>query len=170
MQKTCRSSSVFPEKLGKVNKRSLHFRVSKGISDFISIRTISNGTSQCSFNESGGNCHSGPGNSGNVEERCNKISPIQHKKSVSKFNIYSPKKGLRAHSSNKHIPYIHFRMEGLFLLKEILLKGDMCKIDLKDAYFSVPLNPKPQKFVSFKWKDLIYQFLCLYFGLGPAPR
>ena len=27
-----------------------------------------------------------------------------------------------------------------------------------------------QKFVSFKWKDLIYQFLCLWFGLAPAPR
>ena len=37
---------------------------------------------------------------------------------------------------DKHIPYIHFKMEGLFLLKE-MLKGDyMCKIDLKDAYFS----------------------------------
>ena len=62
-------------------------------------------------------------------------------------------------------------MEDLFLLKEMLLKGDyMCKIDLKDAYFSVPLNPKSRKFVSFKWKDLTYQFLCLCFGLGPAPR
>ena len=40
-----RSSSVFPEKLGKVSKRSLHFRVGKGISDSISIRTISSGTS-----------------------------------------------------------------------------------------------------------------------------
>ena len=72
---------------------------------------------------------------------------------------------------HKYIPYIHFKMEGLFLLNEILLKGDyMCKIDLEDAYFSVPLNPKSQKFVSFKWKDLIYHFLCLCFGLGPAPR
>ena len=46
----------------------------------------------------------------------------------------------------------------------------MCKIDLKDAYFSVPINPKSQKCVGFKWKDLIYQFLCLCFDLGPAPR
>ena len=72
---------------------------------------------------------------------------------------------------NKHIPYIHFKMECLFLLKEILLKGDyMCKIDQKDAYFSVPLNPKSQKYVSFKRKDLTYQFLCLCFGVEPAPR
>ena len=72
--------SVFPEKLGKVNKQTPHLRVSKGISDSISIRTISNGTSQLKFNESGGNCHSVPGNLGNAEERCNKISPTQHKK------------------------------------------------------------------------------------------
>ena len=46
---------------------------------------------------------------------------------------------------NKHIPYIHFKMEDLFLLKETLLRGDyICKANLKDAYFSVPLNPKSQ--------------------------
>ena len=94
-----RSSSVFPEKLGKVNKRSLHFRASKEISDSISIRTISNSTSQLNFNESGQNC--GLGTSGNVKERCNKISPTQHKKSVSKFKIYSPKKGLRVSPCDK---------------------------------------------------------------------
>ena len=61
---------------------------------------------------------------------------------------------------NKLIPHIHFKQ------KEILLKGDcMCKININDTYFSVPLNPK-----SFKCKDLIYQFLCFRFGLGPAPR
>ena len=75
-----RSLSVFPEKLGKVKKQPPHFRVSKGISDSISIRTISNGTSQLKFNESGGNCHSVPGNLENAEEGCNKISPTQHKK------------------------------------------------------------------------------------------
>ena len=46
----------------------------------------------------------------------------------------------------------------------------MGKIDLKDAYFSVPLNPKSPKFVSFKWKDLMHQFLCLCFDLGPATQ
>ena len=61
-------------------------------------------------------------------------------------------------------------MKGLFLLKETLQEGDyMCKIDLKDAYFSVPVNFKSQKFLSLKWKNLFYQFLCLCFGLGPAP-
>ena len=72
---------------------------------------------------------------------------------------------------NHYIPYSHFKMEELFLLKQTLQEGDnMCKIDHKNAYFSVPLNQKSQKFVSFKWKDLFYQFLCLCFSLGPVPR
>ena len=93
-------SSAFPEKLGKVNKWSLHFGVSKELSDSISIRTISNGTCQLNFNESGGNCNSGLGRSGNFEEMCNKISSTQHKKSVSKFNMYSAKKGLQTSPCN----------------------------------------------------------------------
>ena len=44
---------------------------------------------------------------------------------------------------NKYIPYEHLRMEGVFLLKEFLKKGDrMCKTDLSHAYFSEPLHPE----------------------------
>ena len=72
---------------------------------------------------------------------------------------------------NNYILYSHFKMEELFALKETLQEEDyMWNIDLKDAYFSVPLNLKSQKFLSFKWKDLFYQFFYLCFGLGPAPR
>ena len=52
---------------------------------------------------------------------------------------------------NQFIPYEHFKMKGLFLVKEMLKPGDwMCTLDLKVAYFSVPLD------------------LC--FGHSPAPR
>ena len=62
-------------------------------------------------------------------------------------------------------------MEGLKDLKNILNKGDLlCKIDLRDAYYSVPLSTKSRKLVRFKWKGNLYEFLCLAFGLGPAPR
>ena len=72
---------------------------------------------------------------------------------------------------NTYIPYNHFKMESISLLKELLRKEDfMCKIDLKDAYLSVPLHQQSQKFVSFKWGEKLYQFLVLCFGLGPAPR
>ena len=46
----------------------------------------------------------------------------------------------------------------------------MCKMDLKDAYFSVPLHPGSRKYVRFRWKGALYEFLCLAFGLGPSPR
>ena len=71
---------------------------------------------------------------------------------------------------NRNFPYRHFKMEGLFLLKEMLLPGDkMCKIDLKDAYFAIPLSVKSRKYVRFQWKGLLYEFCCLCFGLSPAP-
>ena len=71
---------------------------------------------------------------------------------------------------NQFIPYSHFKMEGLKKLKDLLRQNDlMVKIDLKDAYFSIPLHPETQ-YVMFQWKGNLYQFLCLCFGLGPAPR
>ena len=37
---------------------------------------------------------------------------------------------------NQNIPYVHFRLEGLSLLKELLQKGDfLWKLDLQDAFF-----------------------------------
>ena len=62
-------------------------------------------------------------------------------------------------------------MEGLHCLKYLLEENDfLCKIDLKDAYFSVPLCMSSRKFVRFAWSGNLYEFLCLCFGLGPAPR
>ena len=72
---------------------------------------------------------------------------------------------------NQFVPFEHFKMEGLHCLKYMLRKGDfMCKLDLKDAYFCLPLHQQSQKYVRFLWEGSLYQFLCLCFGLGPAPR
>ena len=58
---------------------------------------------------------------------------------------------------NQNIPFAHLKMEGFFLLKELLREYDyVCKLGLKDACFSVPLNPESQKFISFTWNGKIY--------------
>ena len=72
---------------------------------------------------------------------------------------------------NQFIPHLHFKMEGLKQLKDLLRQNDLIlKMNLEDAYFSIPLHPEKQKHVRFQWKANLYQFLYLCFGLGPAPR
>ena len=69
---------------------------------------------------------------------------------------------------NRNIQYQHFKMEGLFLLKEMLLPRDkMYKIDLKDVYFAIPLSVKSRKEVRFQWKGLLYELYWICFRLSP---
>ena len=71
---------------------------------------------------------------------------------------------------NSFIPYQHFKMEGLHLMKDLLQEGDyMCKIDLHDTYFTIPINQKYRKYLRLIWERTLYEFLCLCFGLGSAP-
>ena len=64
-----------------------------------------------------------------------------------------------------------FKMEDLLRFKKVLLKGNyMHKLDLQDAYFLVPLNKKSRKYVRSLWSNNLYEFMCLCFGLGSAPR
>lgn len=50
-------------------------------------------------------------------------------------------------------------------------KGDfMVKLDLKDAYFTVLVWKGHQKFLRFIWKETLWEFACLPFGLASAPR
>ena len=71
---------------------------------------------------------------------------------------------------NSFIPYQHFKMEGMHLIKDLLQEHDfLIKIDLKDAYFGIPLDKSSIKYIRFQWEGNLYEFLCLCFGLGPAP-
>ncbi|KAI9554908.1 reverse transcriptase [Daphnia sinensis] len=59
---------------------------------------------------------------------------------------------------NRHIQYVHFKMENLETVGFLLRQGDeMVKLDLEDAYLTIP-------------RDRIFEFSCLAFGLAPAPR
>jgi hypothetical protein len=72
---------------------------------------------------------------------------------------------------NSFIRYKHFKMEGLDCVRYLLQRGDwMVKLDLQDAYFLVGLFPDHRKYVRFFWKNSIYEYSCLLFGLCSAPR
>ena len=61
-------------------------------------------------------------------------------------------------------------MERMHLIKDLLQEQDsLMKIDLKDAYFGIPLDKSSRKYIRFQWEGNLYEFLCLCFGLGPAP-
>ena len=72
---------------------------------------------------------------------------------------------------NQFIKYEHFKMEGIHMLRDLLKPNDfMAKIDLKDAYFTVPIWKGHQKFLRFLWKGTQWEFACLPFEIGSAPR
>ena len=67
---------------------------------------------------------------------------------------------------NNFIENKHFQLENLSSIKTLLNPGDwMTKLDLRDAYLTVAIDPQSQKFLRFIWKDKIYQFQALPFGL-----
>lgn len=45
----------------------------------------------------------------------------------------------------------------------------MTSLDLKDAYFSLPIDKRFRKYLRFHWRNKVYQFQCLCFGLSSAP-
>ena len=61
-------------------------------------------------------------------------------------------------------------MEGIHLIKDLLQEHSfLIKIDLKDAYFGIALEKSSKKYIRFQWGGNLYEFLCLCFGLSPAP-
>ena len=94
---------------------------------------------------------------------CNQLIPC-------KKEGWKPKTNDKFEATHTYVPYCHLKMEGLQNLKYMLQKGDyMCKLDSKDAYFSVHLEKNSRQFVRFLWSENLYKFLCLCFGLRPAP-
>ncbi|KAJ8913473.1 hypothetical protein NQ315_013853 [Exocentrus adspersus] len=45
----------------------------------------------------------------------------------------------------------------------------MCTIDLKNAYYLIPVKPSHRKYLRFVYKDKLYEYNCLPFGLSCAP-
>lgn len=72
---------------------------------------------------------------------------------------------------NKFIVQKHFKMESLQNAIHLIKEGDfMVTIDMKDAYFAIPIHTPHRKFLRFIWKNQVFQFAALPFGLSSAPR
>ena len=57
-------------------------------------------------------------------------------------------------SLNKYLRIVHFKMESIASLKDILQRGDyMGRLDLKDAYLSVLIVVNCWKYLRFRWEE-----------------
>ena len=79
--------------------------------------------------------------------------------------------GLMSHSSlNKFLVIPKFKMENSESICASLKKGEwVTSIDLTDAYLHVTIHTQYQKYLSFYFKEVTYQFTSLPFGLAMTP-
>ena len=65
---------------------------------------------------------------------------------------------------------VPFCMETAASLCNAMHPGDWAtSIDLRDAYFHLLIHPCDRKWLRFVWRDKVFQFHALLFGLAPAP-
>ncbi|KAL8583503.1 hypothetical protein ACOMHN_056313 [Nucella lapillus] len=70
---------------------------------------------------------------------------------------------------NKFLRDLRFRMETPSSIRDSMHPGDWgISIDLKDAYFHLLIHPRDRKYLRFVWRNRIFQFRALPFGLAPA--
>ena len=73
-------------------------------------------------------------------------------------------------SLNGFLAKKRFRMETPRSFRESLSPGDwVTSLDLTDAYFHVLVHPQDRKWLRFRWKDQVFQFRALPFGLSLSP-
>ena len=64
-----------------------------------------------------------------------------------------------------------FKMETVASLRNAVQPNDYAvSVDLQDAYFHVPVHKSSQKYLRFALEGVVYQFVCLPFGLSSSPQ
>ena len=72
---------------------------------------------------------------------------------------------------NRFVDVSPFQMETIQSVLLSVRQGDwMASIDLKEAYLQVPVHPASRHFLRFVFRDNVYQFKALCFGLSTAPQ
>lgn len=73
-------------------------------------------------------------------------------------------------SLNNYVHYSKFRLINLRKVAQLIQKDDyLVKIDISNAYYHVPVADSHRRYLSFAFKDHIYNMNCLPFGLSSAP-
>ena len=146
------------------------------VNDTVHQDTFSSKNSAFYKNEQKTNCSRGFKIKGDVEKRRNKENSTSSRGILEQLIPCEEKRRrLLPCNQSKNLEPVRsfspFQNGRLSLLKHLIQERDwMCKLDLKYAYFSVPLDRNSRKFVRFQWKGALYEFMCLCFRLGPAPR
>lgn len=78
------------------------------------------------------------------------------------FNL----KNLNAFVSTKLFRLLNHSKIPSFLQRE----DYMASIDLSQAYCHVPINKRHQRFLCFVYRETVYKWTCLPFGLASAPQ
>lgn len=77
---------------------------------------------------------------------------------------------LNLKSLNKYVECNHFKIEDHKTVSRLVsVDCYMALIDLKDAYTLIPIKKSDRKYLRFRFKNKIYQYNCLPFGLNCAP-
>lgn len=72
---------------------------------------------------------------------------------------------------NEFVESPHFKMEDHRSASSLITEGNyLASVDLKDAYYLIPIASQHQKYLRFRWKESLYQYTCVPFGLNAAPR
>lgn len=101
-------------------------------------------------------------------------SPIKNQFLSPYFLVDKPDKTKRfifnLQSLNKFIKVPHFKIEDLRTACKLVDKNYfMCHLDLKDGFFHIPIHTEHRKFLRFLFEGVIYEFVCLPFGLNISP-
>jgi hypothetical protein len=56
------------------------------------------------------------------------------------------------------------------VLNSIKRNSYFVNLDLQNAYFFLSMHKYYRKYLKFEWRDKLYQFNCLCFGISSAPR
>jgi len=72
---------------------------------------------------------------------------------------------------NNFLSVKRFRLVSHFRVPSFLQRGDyLVKIDLSQAYCHVPVRSSHHRFLSLAYRGVVYEIVCLPFGLASAPQ